>query len=1185
MSVSSLSVRPLRNRKIPPGCCKFVAALLNGGVEIRVLGPVEVVEDGRILRPGSRKQLALLALLVVRGNRGASRDVLIDELWQGNPPAAAETTLRSYVSRLRSIVGVERLQTRKLGYALVLAPDELDAHRFEQLLAAGREALASEQPARAATQLREALALWRGDVLDDVRDELYAQAEIARLNELRLEVLEERIEADLALGRHESVVPELETLVGEHSHRERLCRQLMIALYRSGRQAEALAAYANARRTLSDELGLEPGHELRALERAILGQDISLELGPKGEGHSGTTELARGTFVGRKSELGELLSGFADVHNGHGRLFLLVGEPGIGKSRLAEELTLHAQARGADILVGRCWEAGGAPAYWPWVQALRTCIRLRDPSELRRELGRGAPELAHLLPELRELFPTLPEPVAPESEGARFRLFEAVAAFLREASRVRPIVLMVDDLHAADAPSLLLLQFVARELADARLLLLGAYRDVDPTVEARLGAAVSELVREPVTTRITLSGLAKDDIATYIEVAAGSRPQADIVGAIHAETEGNPLFMGEVVRLLVAEGALDEASHTLRVPDTVRGVIEQRLRRLSDDGRNLLVLASVLGREFGIQELARLADASPAEALAILDEAMVERIVGEVPGASDRLRFAHVLIRDTIYDGLTVARRVELHHRTGEALETFYADSEPHLAELAHHFYAAAPAGETNRAIKYTQLAADRAVHLHAYEEAARLYEMALSVSDDDVKRCDLLLALGEALARAGDTPASKRAFRRAFELADAEGLPEKLALAAFGYGGRILWEVSRDDRHSVPLLEHALAVLGEGDSPLRVRLLARLAGGPLRDASFPAEQKAALSGEAIAMARRIGDPTTLLYALYGYLLSHIGPDTRPAVLEVAKECVTIALEVGDKERAVECHEHLYQFLLERGDIEAARPHLETVVKLADELRQPPQLWISAVNQAILALLQGRFDEADRLIHEALEIGGGILWNAKVSYRLQVYALRRGQGRLHELAETFAEEPEGFQYRTYPILDCMLARLYDELDRKSEAHEIFEGLAADEFAALPFDEEWLVSLSLLAEVAHSLDDKPRAASLYEKLSPYSDWVGLAYPEISMGSVSRYLGLLGSTLGRWEDGEHHFEKALLMNERIGARPWLAHTQEDYARMLLERRDSADLERAERLLADATTTYRELGMRAALVNASR
>jgi len=1150
-------------------------------VEIRVLGPLEIVEDGRILRPGSRKQVALLALLVLRGDRGASRDVLIEELWRGNPPAGAETTLRSYVSRLRSIVGVDRLQTRRLGYALVLDPEELDAHRFEQLLAAGRDALASEQAVGATTQLREALALWRGDALQDVRDEPFAQADVARLEELRLQALEERIEADLALGRHESVVPELETLVGEHSVRERLCRQLMIALYRSGRQAEALAAYANARRTLSDELGLEPGHDLRALERAILRQDASLEL-PRA--YSESTKPARGTFVGRQGELETLVNGFAEVHNGHGRVFLLVGEPGIGKSRLAEELTRHAQANGADVLVGRCWEAGGAPVYWPWVQALRTCIRLRDPAELRAELGGGAPEIAHLIPELRELFPELPRLVAPESEGARFRLFEAVAAFLQRASQLRPIVLILDDLHAADAPSLLLLQFVARELADARLLLLGAYRDVDPTIGGRLGGAVSELVREPVTTRIALSGLTQDDIAAYIEVAAGSRPHADVVGAIHDETEGNPLFVSEVVRLLAAEGALDEALHELRVPDTVRGVIEHRLRRLSDEGRNLLVLASVLGREFGIRELARLADESPADTLAILDEAMAERIVGEVPGGGDRLRFAHVLIRDTIYDGLTVARRMELHRRAGEALESFYADSEPHLTELSHHFYAAAPAGETDRAIKYTRLAADRAARLLAYEEAARLYELALTVSDDDVERCNLFLALGEALARAGDTPASKHAFRRAFELADTERLPEKLAQAAFGYGGRILWEVSRDDRESLPLLEHALAALGEGDSPLRVRLLARLAAGPLRDSSFPAEKKAALSEEAVAMARRIGDPTTLVYALYGYLLSHIGPDTRPDALQVAEECTTLAMEVDDKERAVEGHEHLYQFLLERGDIGAARPHLEMVVKLADELRQPPHLWISAVNQATLALLQGRFDEADKLIHEALEIGGEILWNAKVSYRLQLYALRRAQGRLEELVEAFAADLEAFRYRTYPILDCMLARLHDELGRKSEARAIFEELAADEFAALPFDEEWLVSLSLLAEVAHSLGDKARAACLYEKLSPYSDWVGLAYPEISMGSVSRCLGVLASTLGRWDDGERHFEKALTINERAGARPWLAYTQEDYARMLLERQAPGDLERAEQLLAAGATTYRELGMSAALVKAS-
>jgi hypothetical protein len=277
----------------------------------------------------------------------------------------------------------------------------VDLDRFRRHLDEGGAALAAGAPAAAAAHFRQALGLWRGPALADFAFAPFAQAEIGRLDELRLEALSDRIEADLELGRGD-VVGELEALLAEHPLRERLRAQLMLALYRSGRQADALAAYRDARRALVDELGIEPGRDLRDLEQAILRQDPRLDR-PAPELQA---ERSRSGFVGREPELAALLGALDDALAGSGRLTLVAGEPGIGKSRLAEELVDHARQRGARVCVGRCWEAGGAPAYWPWVQALRAYIRDSEPEALRAQLGDRGPELAAILPEVRRFLPT-----------------------------------------------------------------------------------------------------------------------------------------------------------------------------------------------------------------------------------------------------------------------------------------------------------------------------------------------------------------------------------------------------------------------------------------------------------------------------------------------------------------------------------------------------------------------------------------------------------------------------------------------------------------------------------------------------------------------------------------------------------------------------------------------------------
>jgi DNA-binding SARP family transcriptional activator len=1144
-------------------------------MEFRILGPLEVRDEGGRTLDIAGKQRALLAALLLNANEAVSTDRLIDDLWDGNPPDTAAKALQVYVSQLRKLLGKDRLQTRPPGYLLRVDHGELDVERFRWLQDDGR--------------LKEALSLCRGSPLSDFADERFAQAEIGRLEELRLACLEERIEQDLAEGRHADVVGELEALVAEHPLRERLRAQLMLALYRSRRQAEALEAYQEARRTLVDELGIDPSPELQDLERRILRQDATLEreLRAPAPAATSSTRHAAGTFVAREWELATLEAGLADAEAGRGRLFLLVGEAGIGKSRLADEFAARAKERRAIILWGRCWEAGGAPAYWPWVQSLRTYLRNRAPETLRTELRGTAPDLAQLLPELADFYPDpQPQPTL-DPDSARFRLFESVAAFLRSAARERTLVLVLDDLHVADEPSLLLLRFLAGELAEIPAVVVGTYREEEAVEDEPVATSLSELRRLPCR-HIQLGGLSAEHVATYIELSTGITPPERLVRAIHAETEGNPLFVGEVVRLLAAEGRLSEAPEPgwrLQIPPGLHDVIARRLRGLSKECRRLLTLASVLGREFSLAALERVADSTEDELLEVLDEAFAARVLADVPGAVGRVRFSHARVRDALYDDISVARRAQIHRRIGETLEDLYgADPEPHLAELAHHFFLAGPRGDVDKTIDYTRRAGDHAVALLAYEEAVRHYQMALRAFErratkDESERGELLLALGDAQARSGDTPGSKQSFRDAADLPGAPNRPDQLARAALGYGGRIVWEVFRDDEYLVPLLERALAALGKDDSPLRVMLLARLAGGPLRDAGSPPERRAALSRDALEMARRLDDPPTLAYALAGYIPANHSPDHTHEQLALATELVQIAMEVGDLERAVEGHEAASGAWLELGEMSNAKAALEAMAKLADELRQPSQTWYVAEQRAHLALVEGRLEDADRLIHEALELGEPThRWSARVAYAMQLYLLRRHQGRLDVVGETLESHKRHFEFRPYPVFDCLLARFYDELGREEEARARFEALASDDFAGIPFNEEWLLSLSLLAETASSLGDARPAKVLYGKLLPYADRIAVGIPEISVGAVSRYLGLLASTIGRPQDAAGHFENALQTNERIGARPWLAHTEYDYARMLLDRGAPGDAARAEQLIESCLQASKELGMHA-------
>ncbi|MGH8902678.1 MAG: ATP-binding protein [Egibacteraceae bacterium] len=893
--------------------------------------------------------------------------------------------------------------------------------------------------------------------------------------------------------------------------------------------------------------------------------------------------LAGQIFVGREAELEMLRTGLRDAVGGRGRLLLVVGEPGIGKTRLAEQLAAHAAQTGAVVRWGRCWDGGGAPAYWPWIQIIRAHIRQLDAETVHAQLGAGAADIAQVVPEVAERLPGLSPPPPLGAEQARFRLFDAVARFLVNAASVRPQVLILDDLHAADVSSLLLLTFLARDLPAMPVLIVGTYRDVEAEQDPGVDRALARLAREGY--QLHLGGLDEAEVAGLIEDTTGVRPAAELTAMVHQTTAGNPLFAAAVVDLLARQGRLGGTGlpkwGELGIPREVQGAIRQRLDHLSGQAGQILAQAAVIGREFDFALLGRVAECSPDSLEDAVNQALSWGILIESTQTPGHLAFSHDLVRRVLSATLPFHRRAVLHRTIGLALEKLYADaSDPPLKQLAHHFVRAAEVGgddgDVAKALDYTQRAGDRAITRLAYEDAVADYAQALrllaAAGGNQAHRLETLLKLADANARSGDVASSRQACRQAIELARQLHAPEQLIRAVLGLVG-VLREVWTADEVEVGLLEEALNLVGEDDPRLRAMLLAQLAielywsGAP--------DRSERLSLEAVGLARRSGDAWALAQVLHARHFRLWGPDHLPERLAVASEQIRLATQTGDKDMLLMGYRWRIVDLLEQGNTVEMDRELVVFDRLVEEVRQLTSRWFSLGVHALRAFMSGRFDEAERLAQAAYSTGSRLeRKDAFGLYAAQMFWLLREQGQLEALESMVYSGVERYPRR--PAWRAALASLYANLSRMDAARREFEYLAADQFAGIVWDHGRLPALAFLTEACVFLNDEQRAHKLYDLLLPYAEHHVTGAGFVSHGAATRYLGLLARTMGQHQLARAHFEAALEFHQRMGALPWTAHSQHEYAELLLDHGGAEERPAALGLLSEALDTARTLGM---------
>lgn len=1122
-------------------------------VQFRILGGLTADIDGRRVDLGGPKQRAVLAALLLHLGRPVSTTRLQDQVWGDAPPANPEASLQAYVSNLRRALEPERrprqparlLVTHAGGYALLAARDHLDSARFDDLVTAGLGSLQGGDHARAADELRAALDLWTGDPLPELAELPWVVDAVHHLGRRRADAVEGLTDARLGLGEHRTLVPELQQAAADEPFRERRWAQLALAQYRSGLQRDALATLSRARTTLLEEVGVDPGPELRRLETAILEQAPSLDLhdpipsgrtspatapGPPtpaigaGAAPGGPVDapaLQERRFVGRDRELEALLEAAAGAAAGKGRPVVISGEPGIGKTRLAEELV--ARLPDAVVAWGRCPETATGAAYWPCIQIGR---QLEGADALDGDLVAGL----------------LPMDVAPVSEdlpaGDRLRLHMAVARLLATAQRL--VVIVVDDLQWADPSSLRVIEYVAGDLARSKVLLVVTLRPMTSEAQPPLVECVGELARQPGAVRVDLHGLAPTDVERWLTERARRAVAPNLSAMVHDRSGGNPFFVGEVVELLAAEdGLVDDATPATQVPAAVHDVVRRRVSRLPVASQQLLTTASTIGRTFDIDVLARVTERGPLDVLDQLDAPLLAGLLQEtdLPG---RLQFSHAIVADALSLELSAGRRAVIHAATARAVaELRTATLTDHLAELAHHALAGAAAGTAEAAVGWARRAAETATTRLAHEDAALHWRQVLAALEvarpgDAPARFEALLELGLAERRVDDIEAAYLAITHAIDLGielDDAGMVERAATAMHVDG---LWqagELGMTAVDAVGALERALAFLP--DAPTEARALALSALGENAYWHRPMDDLDGITAEAVTVAREVGDPAVLGKAL----LKRNVALWMPGGFELRSAAAAELVELVETHRVPAELEAVAHFgagsvQWEAGATEEAIGHLHRARALAQRLGSPALDTQLDYFEGTIAAFQGRLHEAEALTRRAHELYRRTRrWNADAIFAgnmLSVWV----EGLRHD--DLFA------------ATDVIMASTYRPWFKEGLAWALAQLGLLDEAAAVlaeglpPLSDSWLLLGTAAAGIVSraAVDDREGVRTLADMLRPFEGRLAVCGTGPAFGDVHQALAVAERALGRPDEARRHIHRSITVLRAAGSASLLA-----------------------------------------------
>ena len=922
---------------------------------------------------------------------------------------------------------------------------------------------------------------------------------------------------------------------------------------------------------------------------------------------TGPDPTYRRTFVGREAELRQLHAAFDNAMSGEGALVMVVGEPGIGKTTLCEQLSTYATLRGGTTLIGHCYEEGSLSLpYLAFVEAMRSYVLSREVEELKKELGSGASEVARIVSEVRERVKVEPS-ASSDPDQDRYRLLQAVVSFLRNASTVQPLLIMLEDLHDADAGTLDMLSHVARNMSGARLLVVGTYRDVEVDRTHPLSGALAELRRVSAFVRVSLRGLTADEVQRMISAVAGRDMPWSMAEAVHRQTEGNPLFIQEVLRYLVEEGLVDrdqegewsgtgEQSLAMSIPEGLRDVIGRRLTRLSEECNRVSAIAAVIGREFHLDVLQRVADAPEEDLFAALEEAKGVGILEErsTVGAGVSFRFAHAFFRQTLYDEMFAPRRIRLHQQVGRALEEVHAGRlREHAAAMAEHFTQSTDREDLQKALEYGVMAAERSMAVYAYGEVSRLLDQALQVQevldpDDKPKRCDLLMSLAEALMPAGEPRKVMDAIApEAFTLAEAvsdrarASRASRIALDAivrFGSGVMVgspeyLQWVERADRYAGP---------GTTD---RVYADLRLLG--LHRSEGKHTEARALVVRALELARKLQDPEALYFAAEQFLISPLPPDREEERLELVREMGQRSQSEVTLGSLVLGSWLIYggSVLMDWGDRAGAEAMWEQLSQLAERTNDAGPMVQSLVAKSWLAYLDGRLDEAvsgaNDLLRTAEELGAPVRGRGFASLTSMLPLLHMGRGEeAEEALAALGEAAESAGVETESLLISLRRALTQaHLGQTAEAGEALQGLVAE--PRFNFEDENLHAYVLvgLLETAILVGDRELCSVLAERLDPVAHMSMAFYANTC---PARHLGAAAALLGAPDRARDYYNQALEAAGKIRFRPEIALTRLQLAELLL---DHYPDERAEALehLDFAIGELRDMKMQPALERA--